>query len=270
LTLSLCSVEHKIPWFSPRFVFNLNTNTMVKNNFFRGSASLHLSRKCYRKRYQSFTTNHVTLIRKLERNLLFVCALMDRNDILPNNQIKIKRIFKSLTLFYISFTYDRHGLSLLKKIPRKAITIDIFDSDECFIYFRFKKEDLHQLLILLRFPSFFKLDNRIRMSGEEIFLRGLYELASGETQFKISRLVFGGDNTMQSRAFQGFIHHVYDNFSHLLTNNLRWWYEEGLVSISAFLMESKMKSHVTFNEGIKHCIFLPLLSTIFDRIFNLK
>jgi hypothetical protein len=43
------------------------------------------------------------------------------------------------------------------------------------------------------------------MSGEEVFLRGLYELVSGETKHNISRNVFGRDWSAQSRAFKYFI-----------------------------------------------------------------
>ncbi len=159
---------------------------MVTHNFLRGSFHLHKARKCYRKRYQSFASNHVTLIRKLEKYLLTICALLDRGDTTQQSKHNLQVIFKSLTLFFLSFTCDRNSISLLKRIPRKSIKIDNFDPDECFIYFRFRKDDLHNLLLLLRFPSFFIFDNRIRMSGEEVFLRGLYELASGESQFKIS------------------------------------------------------------------------------------
>ena len=88
------------------------------------------------------------------------------------------------------------------------------------------------------------------MTGEEAFLRGLYELASGQTQFKISRLVFGGNQSTQFRLFQFFIHHLYDNFHTLLTDNLQWLYDSGLVELSAALIQEKMSSHVVFNEGL--------------------
>ena len=146
-------------------------------------------------------------------------------------------------------TIDRSGASFLNSIPRKTISIHDLDLDESFIYFRFRKPELFLLFELLRFPPFVIFDNRLKMLGEEIFLRGLYELASGETQFKIARLVFGGDQSTQSRAFKYFINHVFEKFHHLLSDNLQWWYQQGLVELSALLIQQKMGSHVEFNEG---------------------
>ena len=65
-------------------------------------------------------------------------------------------------------------------------------------FFRFKRADLHTLRELLRFPARVKFDNGSKMSGEEVFLRGLYELASGETKHKISTNMFGREWTIQS------------------------------------------------------------------------
>ena len=75
----------------------------------------------------------------------------------------------------------------------------------------------------LRLRGDFKLDNGWTLSGEEIFLRGLYELVSGEDQHNISRNVFGREQTAQSRCFKFFINHLYDTFYDLLYDNLQWW-----------------------------------------------
>ena len=61
---------------------------------------------------------------------------------------------------------------------------------------------------MLNFPEECILDNCSNMSGEEVFLRGLYELVSGETQHNISRNVFGRDWSAQSGAFKYFINHI--------------------------------------------------------------
>ncbi len=71
------------------------------------------------------------------------------------------------------------------------------------------------------------------MSGEEVLLRGLYELGSGENQHKIARNVFGKDQPFQSRAFSTFIEFVHEKHSHLLLNNLNWWYRNGFFQQSA-------------------------------------
>ena len=47
------------------------------------------------------------------------------------------------------------------------------------------------------------------MPGEEVLLRGLYELVSGDDQFDISNEIFGRDQPAQSRAFSFFVDHVF-------------------------------------------------------------
>ena len=85
-----------------------------------------------------------------------------------------------------------------------------------------------------------KLDNGISMPGEEILLRGLYELTSGEVQNRIAK-EFGRDWTAQSRAFKAFIDIIFDNFSHLVKDNLAWWYRNGFWERSAAAIEIKMR-----------------------------
>ena len=59
------------------------------------------------------------------------------------------------------------------------------------------------------------MDNGLSFPGEEVFLRGLYELAGGDVKHKVAR-EFGRDHTSQSRVFDAFIDHVYDKFHHLV------------------------------------------------------
>ena len=80
------------------------------------------------------------------------------------------------------------------------------------------------------------------MTGEEIFLRGLYELVSGEDEHNISVNVFGRDQTAQSRAFKYFINHLYDNFYDLLYDNLKWWKENGFIEASNIAINAKLRS----------------------------
>ena len=48
----------------------------------------------------------------------------------------------------------------------------------------------------------YTLENGSVMSGEEILLRGLYELVSGDDQHVITEKMFGRDQSQQSRAFK--------------------------------------------------------------------
>ena len=109
-------------------------------------------------------------------------------------------------------------------------------------FFRFNRADLHTLRELLRFPARVKFDNGSKMSGEEVFLRGLYELASGETKHKISTNMFGREWTIQSRAFSWFINHLYAEFAHLVTDSLDWWHKNGFFEMSRKAIFKKMSA----------------------------
>lgn len=65
-------------------------------------------------------------------------------------------------------------------------------------------------------------------------------MVSGDNQEKISANIFGGVGSNQSRAFSYFINHIYDNFGHLVSNNLDWWYRNGFFAKSAEAIGRKM------------------------------
>ena len=52
--------------------------------------------------------------------------------------------------------------------------------------------------------------------------------------------VFGRHPSDQCRAFNYFISHIYNNFHHLVTDNLQWWFENGLMERSAAAIEEKL------------------------------
>ena len=118
--------------------------------------------------------------------------------------------------------------------------ISDYDESECDLLFRFKKSDLTQLVKLLRFPDRVRFSNRVHMTGEEIMLRGLFELCSRDTQYKISRH-FGRCWTMQSRAWSYFIFHMYQEHHHLLHDSLPWWYRNNLLHASRDAIWEKMQ-----------------------------
>jgi hypothetical protein len=96
---------------------------------------------------------------------------------------------------------------VLPRPPRLQTSIDEFSANDCKNFFEFRQHDLYRLFPLLHFPEKCVLDGGSAMSDEEVFPRGLYELVSGEDQHNISRIVFGREQTSQSRAFKifGFI-----------------------------------------------------------------
>jgi len=111
---------------------------------------------------------------------------------------------------------------------------------DCKSFFRFQKEDLRELIELLRLPAIVTLGNRCTGTGENVFLRGLYELTTGETQYNIAANVFGRDQSYQSYCLKYFIDHVFDNFQHLLTNNLEWWHDNGFFEASRAAIAAKV------------------------------
>jgi len=77
------------------------------------------------------------------------------------------------------------------------------------------------------------------MPGEEVLLRGLYELRSGNTRYDISK-IFGREESAQCRAFNFFIEHCYENFKYLLNENLDWWKQNDFWNRSAAAIEARM------------------------------
>ena len=83
------------------------------------------------------------------------------------------------------------------------------------------------------------MDNRSKFPGENLFLRGLYELSGGDVYHKGSK-EFGRNTTEHGRAFNFFIDYIYDNYSHLVKNNLEWWFRNGFWERSAAAIEERM------------------------------
>ena len=117
----------------------------------------------------------------------------------------------------------------LSSLASLHTTIDSFSDSEC--CFETRKEDIHRLKVNLKFEDKCILENGSVLSGEEVLLRGLYELVSGADQHEIIA-IFGKDQTVQS--FKYFINHIYDNILHLVTDNLQWWYNGGYRTILYF------------------------------------
>ena len=79
-------------------------------------------------------------------------------------------------------------------------TVQSFSESQCWNFFECRKSDLTRLIRELKFPKTCLFDNRIKMSGEEMFLRGLYELVSGEDQNSIAEKVFSLHNLVHSNS----------------------------------------------------------------------
>ena len=100
---------------------------------------------------------------------------------------------------------------------------------------------MERLFKCLRIPHTIRFDNRTKMSGVEVFLRSIYELVSGEDQYHICENVFGREQSQQSRAVDWFIKHLNDMFYDILSDNLKWFKEEGFMEASRLAITKKLK-----------------------------
>lgn len=213
----------------------------------------------YRKRYQRLTSHDQVQRRKSKQFILFLLYL---KIFLPKRGFTTTlEIFLRCFMYrYLSISYSiEEPLQTRKNFYR---TIDSFSASDCKINFAFNKRELRSLLVLLKFPHEVVLDNRSRKTGEEIFLRGLYELVSGGNQEQICQTVFGGVGSDQSRALAYFICHIYYYFHHLVHDNLQWWYDNGFFEVSALAIGEKLSyGNLYFNNMASHFIDCNCLPT---------
>jgi hypothetical protein len=220
----------------------------VKQSYWRKtSKELNIHR-----RHLAINSNEQVLSRRAKSMILSVINTLSN---VSNLSMMIKKM-GLLILNLLFFLYFRININLQPEIyhhlPNWKRTINSFSESECWNFFETKKEDLPRLLRVWRIPNVVILENGSKMSGEELMLRGIYELVSGEDQYNICTNVFGRDQTQQSRAFKYFINHMYDHFQDLLTNNLHWWYRQGYLHQSMEAMKAKFGGNDLFST----CMFI--------------
>lgn len=213
----------------------------------------------YRRRYQRLTSHDQVERRRLKQIILFLLYLKTFHAKGGFYNV-LEQILRCYIYRYVSVSYSfEEPLQTRKGFSR---TIESFSASDCRINFCFHKRDLHSLLVLLKFPREVIMDNRSRKSGEEIFLRGLYELVTGGNQERICQTVFGGVGSDQSRALAFFINHIYHNFHHLVHDNLHWWYENGFFEVSAMAIGEKLShGNLYINNMASHFIDCNCLPT---------
>lgn len=196
-----------------------------------------------RQRHIALTSHEQVQLRDIKKSLYYVIFLKNQATEEGDHEMvnNFQDIEDMLALNYFSIKYFPVDEYYLEELPNHRRMIDSFDDSQCDIQFRFLKDHLRLLVRLLRFPELITFDNRAKMSGEEVFLRGLYELRSGDTQYDVSVNLFGRDNSAQSRAYSWFLKHIYYNFHGLVTNNLEWWFRNGFVDRSREAIWSKIK-----------------------------
>ena len=205
----------------------------VFTNFQRRKTSKQLP---YRFRYKAISSHDQVEARKWRKYFLFFVILSFINKSFKNTFVLPAIKYFSLIL------EDRDAYEEDEKPPRKVVTIDSFSFSTCKLFFNFQRADLQHLLELFKFPDTVHFKNKGKMSGEEVFLRGLYELVTGENQERMCRSVFGREYSQHSRAFSWFIDHMYNNYKHLVTDSLPWWHRNGFTKTSADAIWDKMLS----------------------------
>uniref|UniRef100_A0A6T5VGP0 Uncharacterized protein n=1 Tax=Chromulina nebulosa TaxID=96789 RepID=A0A6T5VGP0_9STRA len=189
-----------------------------------------------RRRFMSFSSNELVVLTKIK--YLMILTITDREMAKTDVDIERNRnMFDSLVIEYFQLLLDDYG-----KLPRpirKKISLDDLDPSFCKEFLTFNKLELIKLYQIMNFPNKVKFSNGSAMTGEELFIRGLYELSTGEKKTSIAN-TFGRHYTDQSRAFQYFINFIYVRYHHLVDNNLDWWFRSGLIAVSAKLIENKM------------------------------
>jgi hypothetical protein len=166
-----------------------------------------------------------------------VVAAVYMREINPEKKKKLKRQLYLLLQASILMRVDFYE-NLERPIRRywSVAGLDEYFSRE---FLRFKKDLLLVLYPLLRFPFRVILDNQSVMSGEEVFIRGLYELVTGHKKTCVAE-IFGRHPSDQSRAFKYFINHIYNTFHHIVEDNLQWWEDNGLLERAAVAIEERI------------------------------
>jgi len=193
----------------------------------------------FRKRYLSIYANELQLLEKLE---LLAAGTYKKSKLAKD--VKARKKYRESAIRFILINL------LMRLEPDDPIPVTIdrkrnilsFSDSDCKTFFGFNSQsDLYRLLKCLRLDKDrIVFSNRSVMSGEEILLRGMYELVTGEFQSSVSLNVFGRELTQQSRAFTYFIDHIYNHFCHLLLDNLEWFREKGLLEESRVAVFNKL------------------------------
>ena len=111
----------------------------------------------------------------------------------------------------------------LPQVVNKHVTIDMFEEDQCYQFFRFKKEQLQKLKTGLHFPNVMTSQS-YRYSVDEILQAGLFRLASpnrlGDAAWVF---VFGWDQPRCSFAVDLFIDFMVIHWMYLVEDNVDFW-----------------------------------------------
>ena len=112
------------------------------------------------------------------------------------------------------FVFDRN--------PRKNKCLDDFTMFQCRALFRLTKVQLRELYQRLDVPPIWRLENRLKFNGEEIFLYSLRRLVYPNRHVDLCT-EFGGEYSQWSRAFRCFITWLVGKWKHKIVGSMELW-----------------------------------------------
>ncbi|KAJ1425468.1 hypothetical protein B484DRAFT_464478 [Ochromonadaceae sp. CCMP2298] len=148
----------------------------------------------YRKRHLAATSNEQVEAREMKRGLQIMMVMVAKERKSRNtDQGKLRRLKRYLKIMIVQYIMQNvEDPDDLPAQPSRRCRIQDFHPSVCKTFFRFKQGGLYKLYELLRIPGIVRFLNRSKMSGEEVLLRGLFELATGMNQEIACITVFGG------------------------------------------------------------------------------
>eukprot|EP00732_Lithocolla_globosa_P002164 Lithocolla_globosa_v1_NODE_1330_length_2665_cov_3.816545.p1 type:complete len:258 gc:universal NODE_1330_length_2665_cov_3.816545:2491-1718(-) len=159
---------------------------------------------------------------KLMRLLAFLIVATQQRIVLVDTIVK----HSPLLLVVVARLYSqvvRMPLIVQPSPPHYDRTIDSFPPEVCWSSFRTVKADLPRLMASMRIPREVKTSNRLKFTGEEVFLFMLRRFSCNNTLEDLARNEFGRDETQWSRVIAWFVQHIWDTFASLLLDNLAYW-----------------------------------------------
>ena len=145
----------------------MSPNSPSKSSFSRRKIAKQLS---YRFRHKELTS-HEQVQAKAWKKLFYVSLLMSFSN------ESVKDLFMIPAIKYFSIVLEDFENSVEVERPlRKVVSINSFTPSTAKMFFKFQKVHLYRLIELFNFPATCKLCNDGSTSGEDVFLRGLYEL----------------------------------------------------------------------------------------------
>jgi hypothetical protein len=165
----------------------------------------------YRKRHLGYTQRQRVEVKRMKLFMMQIAVLkvIKVSKTVPFVQA-LDAMFGYLYYQYLQIVLE--PLYFVMPIVYLSRTIESFHEKEAYHLFRFNKGDLKRLMKALRIPEIVVTEERLKFSGEEIFLFFLNRLCSVTTLDGAAKTLFGREYTAWSKAFKWFLNHLHSTF----------------------------------------------------------